>query len=325
MKKITSIILLSFILAAPLLAEELSSKLSGRILLQVEGNGESWYVSPGSGERFFLGRPADAFLVMREHGIGITNFDLQKIPIGLIKYNDQDDDNDGLANRLEVAIGTNPKLKDTDHDGHDDYTEIINSFNPLNSSKALVIDKDFSLAQAGKIMLQVEGHGEAWYINPLDQKRYYLGRPSDAFLVMRELGLGITNSNLAKIPIHKEEIKEKPEPTEPTKKVEKNCDTSSPEKVLKNTSEAIRERDLGYASSCVLPATVKRLEYALDYLSQKELYNLANIMLAAKLESETEVLAVYKIDAHFALGGYNVPIRFVIEKQESGQWLLTNL
>ena len=41
-------------------------------------------------------------------------------------------------------------------------------------------------------MLQVEENGEAWYVYPDDLKKYYLGRPADAFGVMRELGLGAT-------------------------------------------------------------------------------------------------------------------------------------
>jgi hypothetical protein len=53
---------------------------------------------------------------------------------------------------------------------------------------------------AGKIILQVERRGEAWYVNPVDLKKYYLGRPADAFAVMRQLGLGIKHADLAKIP-----------------------------------------------------------------------------------------------------------------------------
>lgn len=26
----------------------------------------------------------------------------------------------------------------------------------------------------GRILLQVESHGEAWYVNPKDEKRYYM-------------------------------------------------------------------------------------------------------------------------------------------------------
>lgn len=46
---------------------------------------------------------------------------------------------------------------------------------------------------SGKILLQVEFHGEAWYVNPVDRKRYYLGRSADAFQIMRELGLGVSS------------------------------------------------------------------------------------------------------------------------------------
>ena len=54
---------------------------------------------------------------------------------------------------------------------------------------------------AGKILLQIESKGEAWYVNPADAKRYYLGDPSTAYNVMRFLSLGITNSDLRKIQV----------------------------------------------------------------------------------------------------------------------------
>ena len=60
-------------------ADNLAEKLSGRILLAVEQNGEAWYVSPENQWRYFLGRPADAFAVMREQGVGITNTDLARL------------------------------------------------------------------------------------------------------------------------------------------------------------------------------------------------------------------------------------------------------
>ena len=47
----------------------------------------------------------------------------------------------------------------------------------------------------GKILLAVENHGEAWYINPADEKRYYLGRPDDAFKIMRGLAIGVNNKD----------------------------------------------------------------------------------------------------------------------------------
>lgn len=54
-----------------------------------------------------------------------------------------------------------------------------------------------SLAErlSGRILLQVEAHGEAWYVNPVNQQRYYLARPADTLRVMKELGLGVANDD----------------------------------------------------------------------------------------------------------------------------------
>ncbi len=55
---------------------------------------------------------------------------------------------------------------------------------------------------AGKILLKVQDKGQAYYVNSTDLKLYFLGRPADAYAVMRKLGLGISNANLAKITAH---------------------------------------------------------------------------------------------------------------------------
>ncbi|MCK5459529.1 right-handed parallel beta-helix repeat-containing protein [Candidatus Parcubacteria bacterium] len=122
--------------------KNLSKRMSGKILLQVEKNGEGWYVSPDNQKKYYLGRPADAFSIMRNLGLGIK---------------------------------------------HSELNNYINSTFPSRLS--------------GKIMLDVEQNGEAYYINPNNLKGYYLNRPSDAFRIMRELGLGITNSDVRKIDI----------------------------------------------------------------------------------------------------------------------------
>jgi len=61
------------------------------------------------------------------------------------------------------------------------------------------IDKKLSEKMKGKILLQVELHGEAWYINPKDGLRYYMANGEEAYGVMRHLGVGISNINLDKI------------------------------------------------------------------------------------------------------------------------------
>ena len=48
----------------------------------------------------------------------------------------------------------------------------------------------------GKILIDVDDLGRAYYINPLDRLAYYLGSPTEAFLVMRKLGLGINNNDI---------------------------------------------------------------------------------------------------------------------------------
>ena len=175
----------------------LSQKMKGRILLQIEENGEAWYVHPSSMKRMFLGRPKDAFDVMRGQGVGITNKDLYKIPVG-INNSGSDSDGDGLSDELEKTLGLDLTKSDTDGDGYNDKNELINGYNPWGSGKQS-LDNNFSENQKGKILLQVEKNGEAWYVNPEDGKRYFLGRPVDAFNVMRGFGLGIKNDDIEQI------------------------------------------------------------------------------------------------------------------------------
>ncbi len=106
--------------------------------MQVEDKGQAWYVNPTDGKKYSLGRPEDAFNLMRKLALGISN--------------------DNFA-----AVEKNP-----------------------SAWKNL----------AGRILLKTEDSGKAYYFNPDDLKLYYLGRPADAFNVMRNLGLGITTGNL---------------------------------------------------------------------------------------------------------------------------------
>lgn len=117
----------------------LSKRLTGRILLQVEEKGQAWYVSPVNNLKYFLNRPADAFTIMRQLSLGISNKDFESFK--------------GKA--------------------------------PARLS--------------GRILLKVQDAGKAYYVNPLNLTMHYLGRPADAFNVMRNLGLGITNSNIRQI------------------------------------------------------------------------------------------------------------------------------
>jgi len=102
-----------------------------------------------------------------------------------------DSDKDGLMDDFEVALGTNPLKADTDGDGFSDKDELLKDYNPVVTTKKLAIDWVFAKKNQGKVFLQVENKGQAWYVNPKDLKRYYLGRPANAFEVMRKQGLGV--------------------------------------------------------------------------------------------------------------------------------------
>lgn len=138
----------AFVALPGLAAFDLSEQVRGRILLDVQNNGEAWYVHPLTDERFYLARPADAFNIMRYLGLGISDVDLGGIP----RDNQTHDGDVAMRQRL-----------------------------------------------SGRILLRVESVGEAWYVNPVDLKRYYLGRPADAFNLMRELSLGIEHDQLSSI------------------------------------------------------------------------------------------------------------------------------
>jgi len=124
----------------PAQAAHYAGELIGYMLLQVEECGEAWYVYPVNGQRYYLGRPADAFKIMKSLSLGVKHDFLAK-------------------------------------------TEI------------------FPARLSGLILLDVEKNGEAYYIYPLDLKKYYLGRPADAWRLMGKLGIGITNAGLVNIPI----------------------------------------------------------------------------------------------------------------------------
>jgi hypothetical protein len=176
---------------------KLSQRLAGKILLQVENNGEAWYVDKDSLERFYLKDGASAYQALRLFGLGISNDNLNKIPVAVDeRLIIQDSDSDGLDDNLELAISTDPFNPDSDGDGFLDGVEVSNGYNPLGAGK-LLFDQGLTQRMEGKILLQVESRGEAWYVH--EGKRYYLANGESAYQAMRFLSTGITNENLNKI------------------------------------------------------------------------------------------------------------------------------
>ncbi len=178
--------------------------LRGRIVIQVEDHGEAWYVLPTTTERVYVKNGEAAYAALRNFGLGISNADLWQIPLGVQQPTGDivsfDTDYDGLADKLENALGTNPRDADTDGDGYGDLVEFNSGYNPYGAG-AIPLNADIVNRLKGHILLQVESRGEAWYVNPDDGKRYYMADGDWAYDLMRAQSLGITNLNLSHVPI----------------------------------------------------------------------------------------------------------------------------
>lgn len=120
-------------------AKSIVEATKGKILLQVQEHGEAWYVYPVNLKRYYLGRPVDAFNVMRNLGLGVSE-------------------------------------------------QTYKNWNGVGPSNL-----------AGRIVLRAEAKGEAYYIIPNGLHLVFLGKPGDAWLIMKGYGLGITNTDLDKI------------------------------------------------------------------------------------------------------------------------------
>lgn len=76
------IILISLFLVFANTASANQDRLLGRILIQVEENGEAWYLNPRDGNLVYLSKPKDAFAEMKKNSISISAELLDEI-----KYN----------------------------------------------------------------------------------------------------------------------------------------------------------------------------------------------------------------------------------------------
>jgi len=316
MKKKIIVILVFTLFFTPVLAEtSLGEKLKGRILLSVEENGEAWYINPNNLNRYYLGRPNDAFNILKNLGEGISNEDLNKIPVGLIDANEKDSDNDGLSDNLEIALGTDINKKDTDNDGYDDKDEIENNYDPVKKDLQQ-IDKEFTKKHLGKIFLQTEKNGEAWYIDPVSQKRYYLSRPNIAFEIMRQFGLGVKVKHLENIIKNKEnEIPVTPTPPPVT--------INNGKDVIAKVVLAINNGDMENIKSFFTPEMGIIIEASLENMTDNNIFLFTDLLSGAKLISSNSSKLAYKSLVSFG-EEYNEYF-FDVEKQEDDSWLISKL
>ncbi len=174
------------------------TKYAGQIVLQCNNNKIAWYIDPVTKNKYFL--PSQTITgILSKFAVGMSNSDLAKIPVGVVATTGVDTDGDGLANTLELALGTNINSKDTDSDGFADDLEVKTGYNPTGAGAA-AYDLTFAKQQVGKVLLQTGGNGELWFVNPVDQKRYFM--PSaESSSVVAGVGACISDVDLNKLPV----------------------------------------------------------------------------------------------------------------------------
>lgn len=146
------------VVTSELYDKNLTERLHGRILLQVEQHGEAWYVREKDSKRYYMRDGGVAYDMMRYFSLGITDADLAKVP----------------------------SVQDTEE---------------MNQSTSVCASNALANRLRGEIVLQVEQHGEAWYVDPVKCRKIYLKDGDAAYEVMRYLSIGITDADLAKIPV----------------------------------------------------------------------------------------------------------------------------
>lgn len=118
-------------------------------------------------------------------GKGVSNEKINQIPLADANLSGEDEDGDGLSDTVEVALGTNKSMADSDKDGYNDKEELLKGFNPLGEGQ-FQKDEKFIEENKGRILLQVDSNNEAWYVSN-EGKKYFLGTPSNAYKVMRNV------------------------------------------------------------------------------------------------------------------------------------------
>lgn len=141
-------------LALPALAfpeDNLSSRLSGKILIDVDNNGEAWYVYPGDLHRYYMGTPAAAYSLMRNLSLGISNNDFAQLASstpdrfkGLILLKPED---------VGKAYYVNPVDKSITY-----LANASSAFQLMRQSSLGITNQNLITIPVGKIILDGSGH-----------------------------------------------------------------------------------------------------------------------------------------------------------------------
>jgi len=92
------LLLVLFLFSAGFSQASVVSRLSGRILLQIESIGEAWYVNPVDGKRYLITQSEDAVDLIKNFGLGVSGDDFDSWQEKAPSY---------LAGRIIVNLGDN--------------------------------------------------------------------------------------------------------------------------------------------------------------------------------------------------------------------------
>ncbi|KKS42101.1 hypothetical protein A3E04_02825 [Candidatus Kuenenbacteria bacterium RIFCSPHIGHO2_12_FULL_42_14] len=159
-------------------ANSITSRLKGKLLLQVQDKGRIWYVDPVGLQKHEV-TFSNALSLFQKLALGITNADLIKIPADLDSIN--------------------PNL-DSDNDGYPDKEELQNGYSPYiagSNQGRFKTDNNLAAKLKGRLLLQVQDKGRIWYIDQ-NGKRWEVTW-GNLMSLFRKLALGITDKDLNEV------------------------------------------------------------------------------------------------------------------------------
>lgn len=151
------VFLFSSIIKADTLPADLAK--SGKFLLELKDAKQLWFFEPAAKTKIFLGQTSTG-----ESGTNLTALvkdkkinqkTLKKYSVNLNKLTGTDSDKDGLINILEDVLGTNKNKVDTNSNGYNDKSELLNIYDPVGQGKIQTyLAKNASNSLASKLAEQ---------------------------------------------------------------------------------------------------------------------------------------------------------------------------
>ncbi|MFA4873491.1 MAG: CARDB domain-containing protein, partial [Patescibacteria group bacterium] len=181
-------------------------------------SGQKYYSHNGAGEVLATGeaRELPSYESLKTNASGIYNLTSK------VDFNDAFAESDETNNTLTKTVKTETLIIVEQKPGSEEQqlrerikrlelkiTELERQV--VETEKRLTLSINTALAHRvrGEIFLQTEEHGEAWYVDPVTEQRFYLKDGESAYRALQAFGLGISDANLRKIPVGLEERAER--------------------------------------------------------------------------------------------------------------------